>query len=239
MTTFITTDILTSDSGKPKGPAPKIADQDGLRKTGNKVRKRLQENRSIYWIEQERAEVFALGDFMSPDECRRMIEMIDATARPSALFDVDYSTGFRTSYSGDVPADDPFVKKISRRIDDLLGIDSRWGETIQGQRYLVGQQFQPHNDWFYTSEKYWELEKGRGGQRSWTAMVFLNDVEAGGTTDFTKLGLSIEPKPGVLLGWNNADRQGVPNEWTMHAGTPVTAGVKYIITKWYRTKPWR
>ena len=238
MTTFITTDMLKGGSGKPKGPPAKVADQDGLRRTGNKVRKRLLDNPSVYWIEQERAEVFALGDFMSPDECARMIEMIDATAKPSALFDVDYSTGFRTSYSGDVPPGDPFVKKISRRIDDLLGIDSRWGETIQGQRYLVGQQFQPHNDWFYTSEKYWEIERERGGQRSWTAMVFLNEVEGGGTTDFTKLGLSIEPKPGVLLGWNNADRNGVPNEWTLHAGTPVTAGVKYIITKWYRTKPW-
>ena len=239
MTTFITTDMLKGGSGKPKGPPAKVADHDGLRRTGNKVRKRLLDNPSVYWIEQERAEVFALGDFMSPDECARMIEMIDATAKPSALFDVDYSTGFRTSYSGDVPPGDPFVKKISRRIDDLLGIDSRWGETIQGQRYLVGQQFQPHNDWFYTSEKYWEIERERGGQRSWTAMVFLNEVEGGGTTDFTKLGLSIEPKPGVLLGWNNADRGGVPNEWTLHAGTPVTAGVKYIITKWYRTKPWR
>ena len=238
MTTFITTDMLKGGSGKPKGPPAKVADHDGLRRTGNKVRKRLLDNPSVYWIEQERAEVFALGDFMSPDECARMIEMIDATAKPSALFDVDYSTGFRTSYSGDVPPGDPFVKKISRRIDDLLGIDSRWGETIQGQRYLVGQQFQPHNDWFYTSEKYWEIERERGGQRSWTAMVFLNEVEGGGTTDFTKLGLSIEPKPGVLLGWNNADRNGVPNEWTLHAGTPVTAGVKYIITKWYRTKPW-
>ena len=238
MTTFITTDMLKGGSGKPKGPPAKVADHDGLRRTGNKVRKRLLDNPSVYWIEQERAEVFALGDFMSPDECARMMEMIDATAKPSALFDVDYSTGFRTSYSGDVPPGDPFVKKISRRIDDLLGIDSRWGETIQGQRYLVGQQFQPHNDWFYTSEKYWEIERERGGQRSWTAMVFLNEVEGGGTTDFTKLGLSIEPKPGVLLGWNNADRNGVPNEWTLHAGTPVTAGVKYIITKWYRTKPW-
>jgi len=24
----------------------------------------------------------------------------------------------------------------------------------------------------------------------------------------------------------------------MHAGTPVTEGVKYIITKWYRVRPW-
>lgn len=239
MTTFITTDMLTDGAPSAKGDGVgRAADQDRLRKTGNKVRRRLADNASVYWVTQAEAEIFAVGDFMSPEECRRMVKMIDDTAKPSALFDVDYGSGFRTSYSGDVDAHDPFVKKISRRIDDLLGIDPAWGETIQGQRYLVGQQFKPHNDWFYTTEKYWQIEKNRGGQRSWTAMVFLNDVEAGGSTDFTKLGLSIEPKPGVLLGWNNADRNGVPNEWTIHAGTPVEAGQKYIITKWYRTRRW-
>ena len=37
-----------------------------------------------------------------------------------------------------------FVKGISRRIDDLLGLDPAIGEAVQGQRYLPGQQFQPH-----------------------------------------------------------------------------------------------
>ena len=236
MTNFITTDIL---SGGKSGARAKVPDQDGLRRTGNKVRKRLAANPRIYPVPAEdKAEIFAVGDFMSPEECTRMIGLIDQVARPSAVFDLEYGADYRTSYSGDVDPTDPFVKKISRRIDDLLGLDPTWGETIQGQRYLPGQQFQAHNDWFYTEAAYWKNEKNRGGQRSWTTMVFLNDVEEGGSTDFTKLGLSIAPKRGALLGWNNADREGVPSEWTMHAGTPVIAGVKYIITKWYRTKRW-
>ena len=236
MTNFITTDQLR---GGPNRPKAKVPDQDGLRRTGNKVRKRLAANPKVYPIPaQDKAEIFAVGDFMSADECERMIGLIDQVAKPSAVFDLEYGADYRTSYSGDVDPGDPFVKKISRRIDDLLGLESSWGETIQGQRYLPGQQFQAHNDWFYTQADYWKIERDRGGQRSWTTMVFLNDVDEGGTTDFTKLGLSIEPKRGVLLGWNNADREGVPNEWTMHAGTPVVAGVKYIITKWYRTKRW-
>src|SRR5690606_30813248 len=143
-----------------------------------------------------KAEIFAVGDFMSPAECERMVKMIDVVARPSAVFDLTYGADYRTSYSGDVDPHDPFVKKISRRIDDLLGLDAGWGETIQGQRYLPGQQFQRHNDWFFTDAGYWPNEVERGGQRSWTAMVFLNEVEAGGTTDFTRLRLSIEPRPG-------------------------------------------
>ncbi len=69
-------------------------------------------------------------------------------------------------------------------------------------------------------------------------MAFLNSVAEGGHTDFSEIGASIEPKPGVLLIWNNARPDGTPNEATLHAGTPVIKGEKYILTKWYRTRKW-
>jgi prolyl 4-hydroxylase len=215
-----------------------VPDQIALKTVGDRVRARLAANRAIYKLPAEKAEIYAMADFMAPDECRRMVEMIDAVARPSSVFNVAYGEDYRTSYSGDVDPYDPFVKKIGRRIDDQLGLDSTWGETIQGQRYLPGQQFKPHCDWFFTEAEYWPREAERGGQRSWTAMVYLNAVEGGGSTDFTELGLSIEPKPGAILMWNNADLRGEPNRWTIHSGTKVNAGVKYIITKWYRTRKW-
>ncbi|MEO9463374.1 MAG: 2OG-Fe(II) oxygenase [Marinomonas sp.] len=215
-----------------------IHDQAALKRLGKTVRERLNADPQVYPVESEKAEIFAIGDFLSQAECDRLRLMIDAIARPSSLHEEGYDSGFRTSYSGDLDAHDPFIMGISRRIDDLLGINPICGEGVQGQRYLVGQQFKPHNDWFYTSENYWKLEQKRGGQRSWTAMAFLNEVEEGGATEFTELGIGIQPKPGVLLIWNNASPDGVPNENTLHAGTPVTKGEKYIITKWYRTRKW-
>ncbi|MEO5705816.1 MAG: 2OG-Fe(II) oxygenase [Alteraurantiacibacter sp.] len=170
---------------------------------------------------------------------RPLIAMIDEVAKPSTVFDLDYSDGYRTSYSGDVDPHNPFVKKIERRIDDLLGVEPNWGETIQGQRYMPGQEFKPHHDWFHPNTSYWERETTKGGQRAITAMVYLNNVAAGGTTDFPELGMSVEPKEGVLLLWNNALPDGMPNRATLHAGTPVADGVKYVITKWYRVRPWR
>ena len=113
---------------------PQVPDQAGLKEVGDRVRKRLAANGNIYKLPTDQAEIFALGDFMSPEECRRMIEMIDQVAKPSKVFDLAYGADYRTSYSGDVDPNDPFVRKISRRIDDLLGLDSSWGETIQGQR---------------------------------------------------------------------------------------------------------
>jgi prolyl 4-hydroxylase len=216
-----------------------VPDQRALAELGVRVRTRLAANPDIYCVATSPVELFAVGDFIGQEDCTRLCAMIDAVARPSSLHELDYASGFRTSYSGDLDPRDPLVAAVSQRIDALLGLDSVIGEPVQGQRYMPGQQFKPHNDWFYTSEGYWPQEEARGGQRSWTAMVYLNDVEAGGATLFTQLGIQIEPKRGALLIWNNALPDGRPNEATLHAGTPVVRGAKYIITKWYRTREWR
>lgn len=230
-------DVLRMEQHIVPAPSPdQNPDQKRLRLIGRKVRERLAANPDVYKLPTDKAEIFAIGDFIAPDERERLMAMIDAVAVPSRAFDADYGSGYRTSYSGDVDPHDPFIIKLQRRIDDLLGINPAYGETIQGQRYLPGQEFQPHTDWFPGT--YLEQEQTRGGQRSVTAMAFLNPVEEGGTTDFPSIGMRIEPRPGALLIWNNADEDGVPNPWTLHAGRPVIRGVKYIITKWYRTRNW-
>ena len=216
-----------------------IPDKDALRRVGETVRQRMAADPRVYKVPTDKAEIFAVGEFLTSSECQRLMRMIDVVARPSSLYDTDYSSGFRTSYSGDLDPYDPLIKAVSRRIDDLMGINPICGETIQGQRYFPGQEFKAHNDWFYTDQDYWKGERKRGGQRSWTAMAFLNKVEAGGETHFVEVGAKIEPKPGVLLVWNNALPDGSPNENTLHAGTPVVAGVKYVLTKWYRTRRWK
>ncbi len=218
---------------------PIFPDQGALKRVGAAVRKRLDADPGAYRLPTDMAEIYAFGDFFMAEECARMIRVIDEVARPSQLHDVAYASKFRTSYSGNFDPWDPFVISVSRKIDDLLGIAPKCGETIQGQRYLPGQEFKPHCDWFFPDQPYWPQEQKRGGQRSWTAMAFLNTVEEGGHTEFTKLGIRIEPKPGVLLVWNNANPDGSPNADTLHAGTPVAKGVKYVLTKWYRTRPFR
>ncbi|TAD77116.1 MAG: 2OG-Fe(II) oxygenase [Sphingomonadales bacterium] len=219
--------------------ADPVPDQAALARLGERVRARLAEDMAIHRVPDERIELFAIGGFLSADECASLCRMIDAVARPSALHELDYASGYRTSYSGDLDPNGSLVADISQRIDAILGVDGAIGEPLQGQRYGPGQQFKPHNDWFYTSESYWPQEALRGGQRSWTAMAYLNHVEQGGATAFTMLGLEIEPKPGVLLLWNNALPDGRPNAATLHAGLPVQRGTKYIVTKWYRTRAWR
>jgi prolyl 4-hydroxylase len=216
----------------------KTLEKDALAAVGAKVRARLAADASVYRIPTDDAEIFAISDFLSPGECERFMGLVDKTAVPSSTFEADNKQTYRTSYSGDVDPFDPFVAMVERRIDDLLGLPREFGEIVQGQRYQPGQEYQHHCDYFPPQADFYAREQPNGGQRSWTTMAYLNDVEDGGATDFPRLGVTITPRQGMLLVWNNAKADGGLNPYTIHAAKPVVQGVKYVITKWYRTRTW-
>jgi prolyl 4-hydroxylase len=69
-------------------------------------------------------------------------------------------------------------------------------------------------------------------------MIYLNEVGAGGATRFTAIDKTVQPELGKLLAWNNRLPDGGVNHNTMHHGMKVRSGVKYIVTKWFRERPW-
>lgn len=205
---------------------------------GEWVRDRLTRTPGVMQVPCRNLDIFVARDFLTPEECQGMIALIDADRIPSQLLSPTEDPDFRTSESCNMEPDHPLVRQIEGKFHDLLGIQPEHGETFQGQRYAVGQQFKLHHDFFFTSEPYWPEMERCGGQRTWTAMVFLNTPEGGGQTSFDHANLKIAPRAGNLLAWNNLDALGEPNPYSYHQGCPVTAGVKYIITKWYRERPW-
>ena len=202
------------------------------------VRSRLQKVPGIFKLPAANLDIFVLRDFLGDDECAGLIARIDANRKPSDILGEVPDREFRTSETCDLDPHDPFVQAIEDKLTALIGIDPVQGETIQGQRYAVGQQFKQHHDFFYPDQPYWEEQNRNGGQRTWTVMIFLNQPEAGGQTFFEKAGVRITPRRGNLLAWNNLDDLGEPNDASLHQGMPVEAGVKYIVTKWYRERAW-
>ena len=205
---------------------------------GHEVKQRLARNPQAFKIPSNDLDIFVVRDFLSQAECDGLIARIDAQRIPSQLLAPTEDPEFRTSESCNLDPLDPFVKGIEAKLSALLGIDPLRGETMQGQRYAVGQQFKPHHDFFYRDQPYWPQMEKSGGQRTWTAMIFLNEPEGGGQTAFPKAGLKVAPRAGNLLAWNNMDAIGEPNPFSLHQGMPVEGGVKYIITKWHRERPW-
>lgn len=205
---------------------------------GVSVRQKLHRNPMVSTIANEKMEIFVRHGFLTPAECAGMIAKIDAGAKPSTLFSGSAEKGYRTSSSCNLDPEDPLLEKLTRRIDALTGFATDRGETIQGQRYEPGQEYKMHCDYFPKAARYWPDMRDAGGQRCWTAMMYLNLVEEGGETHFTRAGFMVPPRPGTLLVWNNMLPDGAPNPDTLHAARPVGRGVKYVLTKWYRERTW-
>jgi prolyl 4-hydroxylase len=210
-----------------------------LAEMGRSVTRRLTQPGRCQIVAQNGITLYSVQNFLSVDECSELIAMIDGKRQPSELLAEHPDKDFRTSDSSHTDPRHPTIEKIDQRISALLGLDPRYGETMQGQVYEVGQQFKPHFDSFRKGAFYWEKMKEVGGQRSWTAMIYLNEPAAGGETEFPNAGLKVKPVTAMLVAWNNMSADGTPNEATLHAGVPVLAGTKYIVTKWFRERFWK
>lgn len=202
------------------------------------VRDRLAAVPGINRLPISALDMFVLRNFLSDQECDALIDMIDSNRKPSRLMSDSPDPNFRTSETCNLDRNNVIVSGVETKLTSLLGVASKYGEILQGQRYSVGQQFKPHHDYLRTTGPYWVRQEKIGGQRTWTAMIFLNVPEQGGETYFPLADVRLPPRRGSLVTWNNLDAAGEPNALTLHQGMPVIAGVKYIITRWYRERPW-
>lgn len=205
---------------------------------GLHVRRALLAVPSVQKVPVSDLEIFLLRDALSSAECSALIALIDANRMPSTLMAGDVDRAFRTSETCNLDRLNGHVTAVERKITELSGIDRKYGEVLQGQRYAVGQEFKPHHDYLRTTAAYWDAQKKIGGQRTWTFMIFLNVPEKGGETFFPLIDLVIPPRTGTLVAWNNLDFNGNPNPSSLHQGKPVISGTKYIVTMWYRERPW-
>jgi prolyl 4-hydroxylase len=183
-------------------------------------------------------ELCILKNFLNPEECQKLMERIDEKRRPSTIADANGDDYFRTSETCDLDHDDPFVASIDEKICNFANIDHKFGEPLQGQRYAEGQEFKAHTDFFDPNGEDFKKFCAVSGQRTWTFMIYLNEPGAGGSTRFTKLNKKFVPKTGNLLCWNNMKPDGDINLLTLHHGMKVRSGTKYVITKWFRERPW-
>ena len=189
-------------------------------------------------VPDPRLELFVLRDFLDAAHCRELIARIDAERRPSTLANYDGEPNFRTSETCDLHHHDPVVAELDRLLAEVSGIAPEYGERLQGQRYEVGQEFKAHTDYFEPVAADFAEHTAVAGQRTWTFMVYLNDVEAGGATRFKVIDKIVQPERGKLLAWNNRRPDGSLNAATLHHAMKVRKGLKYVITRWYRERPW-
>lgn len=186
-------------------------------------------------IDSDLAEIYLLTNFLTKDECEKVTEVIKTKLRPSKISNKnELDTKFRTSRTCDLGImGDEFIAEIDHRICKTLGISQSYSEVLQGQYYEKEEEFKSHTDYFEGKdfEEYARIE----GQRTYTFMVYLNDVDEGGETEFVDLNNKITPQQGMAVIWNNLNKDGSVNPHTIHHAHPVKSGYKSIITKWFRS----
>lgn len=200
---------------------------------------RLAATAGVQKVPSRKLDLFIRRGFLTPQECDAIVARIEAERRPSTLADDMGDATFRTSETCDLSSEDPVVRAVEEKVAALTGLDLAHGEPIQGQRYAEGQEFKAHTDYFEPGGLDFERYCAVAGQRTWTVMVYLNEPDAGGATRFKHLDKIVQPEIGKLLAWNNLNPVGSVNAWTLHHGMKVRRGTKYIVTKWFRQRPWQ
>jgi prolyl 4-hydroxylase len=188
--------------------------------------------------------VVVIDDFITTQEADRLVELGyeegyerstdvgDET--PDGDFEALVSTG-RTSQNAwceEKCMDDQLTRSVFVKLENLVQLSMNHSESLQLLRYEVGQRYDEHHD-------YVELEYDRyEGVRILTVFMYLNDVEEGGATRFTNLGIEVQPKRGRAVLWPSVLNED-PHErdaMTHHAALAVTKGIKFGANAWFHQR---
>ena len=124
------------------------------------------------------------------------------------------------------------IATIEARIAELLRWPLENGEGLQVLHYQSGAEYKPHYDYFDPDAPGTPSILKRGGQRVGTLVMYLGEPEKGGGTVFPDVHLEVAPKRGNAVFFSYERPH--PSTKTLHGGSPVRAGHKWIATKWLR-----
>lgn len=185
--------------------------------------------------------VVVLDGLLTAQEC----EAIIALARPRMKRSLTINS--KSAEGGDEVNDDrtsegmffergehPVVAALERRIAHLLNWPLENGEGLQVLRYGPGAEYKPHYDYFEPGLPSTPALLRRGGQRVGTMLVYLNTPDNGGGTIFPNANLEIAAQQGMAV-FFSYDRPH-PVSQSLHGGSPVIKGEKWVATKWLRER---
>jgi len=169
----------------------------------------------------------------SERECAHVASVGADLLEPAQV--VDPQTGrvvphpIRTSDGGAIgpTREDLVIRALNLRIAAASGTRVEQGEPLTVLRYRPGQEYRRHLDTI----------AGARNQRIRTVLIYLNHGFGGGETQFPVLGLTIRPRGGDAIVFDTLLPDGSPDTRALHAGAPVTAGAKWLATRWIRAAP--
>jgi prolyl 4-hydroxylase len=185
--------------------------------------------------------VVLFGDLLAAEECEALIDLSRGKLARSNV--VDRSTGRYQEHPDRTSegtyfrrGENELIVRIEARIAELTGCPVERGEPIQVLHYQPGTEYKPHFDYFDPADEGTQHVLAMGGQRVATLIMYLNNVEGGGSTVFPEIGLDVLPRRGNAVFFAYSDDEGRLDSRTLHGGSPVGSGEKWIATKWLRQR---
>lgn len=193
---------------------------------GNKIKTEDREINIIARLEEPL--IVILGNVLSHEECDALIQLSKDRMQRSKIGNIREVDELRTSSSMFFQeGENDVVKRIEKRLSQIMNIPVEHGEGLQILNYKVGQEYKTHLDFFSSANS---------NPRISTLVMYLNDVEQGGETFFPKLNFSVSPQKGMAVYFEYFYNDHTLNELTLHGGAPVIIGDKWAATQWMRRK---
>ncbi|KAK0634169.1 oxidoreductase, partial [Immersiella caudata] len=199
--------------------------------------------------------IIYLHNFTTRSERAHLRQKTNGTFRRSAITSPTLHSSIRTSTSTYIPSD-PILSCIESRALTFQGHDIPPShlEPLQLVRYLPGEHYSFHTDWF-GNPAYSSPSMGGNRKTSFFAYLYVSEDMIGGGTNFPMIpakrderwcgildcdaeyekGITFRAVEGNAVFWENLrEDKGGGDERVIHAGLPVVSGEKIGMNVWTR-----
>jgi len=183
--------------------------------------------------------------FLTPQECNEVVAIGKMIVQPSttgfgAAIKIDAN---RSSQHGWLKHDATAgLKRLTQYISSILKVPPNHFEPYQIVHYGPNQFYKYHLDSCNPeATDYTECVKNvkTFGGRKYTILIYLNKDYIGGETHFKEIDTLVKGDPGSMVFFNNMKENSQESEpLSLHAGTPVISGEKWLLNVWVRDIPY-
>lgn len=193
-------------------------------------------------IIREDPRITACENFIDPHCCAHLMTLATPWLAPARVYDVrerqlrlDPMRSNRNAALS-VADTDVITQLIRARCAVAAGLPLSNLEPPEVLHYAPGESYRLHVDFFHVSVAHFAELVRESGQRTRTLLIYLNDDYEGGATEFPKLDLKFRGRPGEALLFENVLPDGEGDMRTVHSGTPVISGSKWLFSQWMRDR---
>ncbi len=212
--------------------------------------------------------VFTIDPLLTEKECNWVIKKAEPEMVESPVSHIDSDVGkasseWRTSTQTRLPkGGGKVISRIETRAHRIIRVPEIQGEPLQVLRYLPGQKYDAHHDYFdpelYKGQpEMFNMVEGGNRNRLATLLWYMAAPEEGGETHFPRAGglgippnfkcgeqsggantgLKVSPKQGLATLFYSLRPDGAPDPFSLHGGCPPeNDGVKWAVNKWVWSK---